>query len=97
MLAVNNRFMLIANQPIYADRKSADYFCKGGHVASIDLHPVPYPRLSWRPLQRRRGVVHAGGYLGLVAAALAAYPSCAKVCEATYKRSVLPVFPLAQH
>ncbi len=42
-------------------------------------------------------VVHAGGYLGLVAAALAAYLSCAEVCEATYKRSVLPVFPLARH
>ncbi len=40
-------------------------------------------------------VVHAGGYLGLVAAALAAYLSCAEVCEATYKRSVLPVWPLA--
>jgi len=42
-------------------------------------------------------VVHAGGYLGLVAAALAAYLSCAEVCEATYKRSVLPVWPLASH
>jgi uncharacterized protein len=41
--------------------------------------------------------VHAGGYLGLVAAALAAYLSCAEVCEATYKRSVLPVWPLAAH
>ena len=42
-------------------------------------------------------VVHAGGYLGLVAAALAAYLSCAEVCEASYKRPVLPVFPLARH
>ena len=42
-------------------------------------------------------VVHAGGYLGLVAAALAAYLSCAEVCGATCKRSVLPVFSLAQH
>ena len=23
--------------------------------------------------------------------------ACAEVCEATYKRSVLPVFPLASH
>jgi succinate-acetate transporter protein len=36
-------------------------------------------------------VVHAGGYLGLVAAALAAYLSSAEVCEATYERPVLPV------
>jgi hypothetical protein len=41
-------------------------------------------------------VVHAGGYLGLIAAALAAYLSCAEVCEATYKRSVLPVWSLAK-
>jgi succinate-acetate transporter protein len=41
--------------------------------------------------------VHAGGYLGLIAAFLAAYLSCAELCEATYKRSVLPVWPLARH
>ena len=41
-------------------------------------------------------VVHAGGYLGLIVAALAAYLSCAEVCEASYKRSVLPVWSLAR-
>ena len=43
------------------------------------------------------GLVHAGGYLGLVVAALAAYLSCAELCEAAYKREVLPVWPLAKH
>ena len=28
---------------------------------------------------------------------LAAYLSCAELCEAAYKRSVLPVWPLAKH
>jgi uncharacterized protein len=43
------------------------------------------------------GLVHAGGYLGLGVAALAAYLSCAELCEAAYKRAVLPVWPLAKH
>jgi uncharacterized protein len=42
------------------------------------------------------GLVHVGGYLGLVVAALAAYLSCAELCEAAYKRAVLPVWPLAR-
>ena len=41
--------------------------------------------------------VETGGYMGLVVAALAAYLSCAELCEASYKRAVLPVFPLAKH
>ena len=30
-------------------------------------------------------------------AALAAYLSCAELCEASYKRPVLPLFPLVKH
>jgi succinate-acetate transporter protein len=41
-------------------------------------------------------LVHAGGYLGFVAAALAAYLSCAELCEAAYHRVVLPIWPLAK-
>jgi succinate-acetate transporter protein len=41
--------------------------------------------------------VETGGYMGLVVAALAAYLSCAELCEASYKRAVLPLFPLAKH
>ena len=40
--------------------------------------------------------VEVGGYLGLVVAFLAAYLSCAELCEAAYKRPVLPVWPLAK-
>ncbi len=41
--------------------------------------------------------VEVGCYLGLVVAFGAAYLSCAELCEASYKRSVLPVWPLAKH
>ena len=39
-------------------------------------------------------LLHTGGYLGLGAAALAMYLSCAETCEATYGHSILPVWPL---
>ena len=42
-------------------------------------------------------LVETGGYMGLVVAALAAYIGLAELCEITYKRSVLPLFPLAKH
>ena len=41
-------------------------------------------------------IVHWGGYLGLVVAALAGYIACAEVCEATYGRAVLPLWPLTR-
>jgi len=41
--------------------------------------------------------VEIGGYMGLAVAALAAYLSCAELCEASYKRPVLPLFPLVKH
>jgi hypothetical protein len=41
--------------------------------------------------------VETGGYMGLVVAALAAYISCAELCEASYNRTVLPLFPLGRH
>ena len=41
--------------------------------------------------------VEIGGYMGLVVAFIAAYLSCAELCEASYKRSVLPLWSLAKH
>jgi uncharacterized protein len=41
--------------------------------------------------------IETGGYMGLVVAALAAYIGLAELCEITYKRTVLPLFPLAKH
>jgi succinate-acetate transporter protein len=43
------------------------------------------------------GLVKAGGWLGLVAAALAAYLSFAEMCEATYGREIFPIGHLAKH
>jgi hypothetical protein len=34
---------------------------------------------------------------GLIVAAMAAYLSCAELCEAAYRREVLPVWPLVKH
>jgi uncharacterized protein len=45
----------------------------------------------------RTGLVHLGGYLDLVTAALAGYLTCAEVCEAAHARSILPVWSLAKH
>ena len=42
------------------------------------------------------GLIKLGGWLGLVAAALAIYLALAEVCEFTYGRAVLPVGPLAK-
>lgn len=41
--------------------------------------------------------VETGGYLGLAVAAMAAYLSCAELCEASYHRAILPLWPLARH
>lgn len=40
-------------------------------------------------------ITKLGGWLGLITAALAWYASCAVVVNSTWKRTVLPVFPLA--
>jgi uncharacterized protein len=42
-------------------------------------------------------LIHWGGYLGLAAAACAFYLALAELCEATYGRAILPVWPLAGH
>jgi succinate-acetate transporter protein len=42
------------------------------------------------------GLTKAGGWLGLVAAVLAAYLSLAEMCEATYGREVFPIGHLAK-
>ena len=41
-------------------------------------------------------LIHWGGYTGLAAAACAFYLALAELCEFSYKRSVLPVWPLAK-
>lgn len=41
-------------------------------------------------------LVKAGGWLGFIAGAEAAYLSCAELCQGAYKREILPVGPLAR-
>ena len=42
-------------------------------------------------------LVHWGGYFGLITAALAGYIACAELCESSYGRAVLPLWPLSGH
>jgi uncharacterized protein len=42
-------------------------------------------------------LIHWGGYFGLAAAACAFYLALAELCESSYGRAVLPVWPLARH
>lgn len=46
-------------------------------------------------LAERPSITHVGGYLGLVTAVSAWYASAAGVINSTWRRSVLPVYPLA--
>jgi uncharacterized protein len=45
-------------------------------------------------LAASNGISHIGGWLGIITAVLAFYASFAGVTNATWKRTVLPVFPL---
>ncbi|MGO9957044.1 MAG: acetate uptake transporter [Solirubrobacteraceae bacterium] len=42
-------------------------------------------------------LIHWGGYLGIAAAACIFYMALAELCEISYGRVVLPVWPLAKH
>ena len=42
-------------------------------------------------------LMHWGGYTGLAAAACAFYLAVAELCESSYGRAVLPIWPLAKH
>jgi succinate-acetate transporter protein len=41
------------------------------------------------------GLIHAGGWVGIVTAAIAFYASAAGVINETFKKAIVPVFPLA--
>ena len=67
---------------------------RGGHGAGTPGgHPVP---ARGRQVRREHRPGHACGWLGFIAAAQAAYLSCAELCQAAYKREILPVWPLAK-
>jgi uncharacterized protein len=48
------------------------------------------------PTPAASGTIRAGGWIGLVVAALAFYLALAEVCEASYGRAILPLGPLAK-
>jgi len=54
---------------------------------------VTFALLAAGSLDNSTGITHAGGIVGLVTAALAWYGSFAGVTNATWKKSVLPVWP----
>lgn len=51
--------------------------------------------LTFAEYSGAKGVAHTGGWLGLITAALAWYGSLAGVVNSTWKRTVVPVVPLA--
>jgi succinate-acetate transporter protein len=68
----------------------------GAVLAVFVALTVTFALLTWGALGQSAGITHAGGYLGLVTAALAWYASFAGVTNATWRRIVLPTFPLAR-
>ncbi|MEP6817690.1 MAG: acetate uptake transporter [Marmoricola sp.] len=54
---------------------------------------VTFALLTFGEFMESPSVLHVGGYVGLVAAALAWYGSAAGVVNLTWGRTVLPVFP----
>ncbi len=50
--------------------------------------------LGWGNSGGHEGIIHLGGYFGLATAVAAWYTSFAAVTNSTWKRTVLPVFPL---
>lgn len=65
-------------------------------VAAVFLAlTVTFLLLTIGALDQKSGITHAGGYAGIVTAAFAWYASFAGVTNATWKRIVLPVWPLS--
>jgi uncharacterized protein len=46
-------------------------------------------------VKNSNAIIHTGGWLGLATAAIAWYASFAAVTNSTFKRTVIPVFPMA--
>jgi succinate-acetate transporter protein len=55
---------------------------------------VTFILLTVGNLYNKTNIIHWGGYLGIVTAFLAWYASMAGVVNATWKKTVLPVFPI---
>ncbi len=56
---------------------------------------VTFVLLTIGAFQANSGITHAGGWAGIVTAAIAFYASAAGVINETFKKPLIPVFPLA--
>jgi uncharacterized protein len=66
-----------------------------GAVALVFLVlEVTFILLTVGNLYNKTNIIHMGGYLGIITAFLAWYASMAGVVNATWKKTVLPVFPI---
>jgi succinate-acetate transporter protein len=71
-------------------------FRVSGAVAGVFVAlDVTFVLLTIGAFQSNANVTKAGGWAGIVTAAIAFYASAAGVINETYKKPVLPVFPLA--
>ncbi|HEY4947776.1 MAG TPA: GPR1/FUN34/YaaH family transporter, partial [Acidimicrobiales bacterium] len=56
---------------------------------------VTFVLLTIGAFNANSSITHAGGWVGLLTAALAWYASAAGLINETFKRAIVPVFPLA--
>ena len=56
---------------------------------------VTFVLLTIGAFQSNSSITHAGGWAGIVTAAIAFYASAAGVINETFKKAIVPVFPLA--
>jgi succinate-acetate transporter protein len=66
----------------------------GALVAVFVLLFLTFLALTGGDFTGKEGVTHLGGYLGILTAIAAWYASFAGVVNSTFKKSVVPVFPL---
>lgn len=65
----------------------------GALIAVFAVLTVTFFLLAFGNLNNSTGLVHAGGWFGILTAILAWYTALAGVCASTYGRYILPVFP----
>jgi succinate-acetate transporter protein len=67
----------------------------GAVLVVFILLTITFLLLTIGNFQSKTSIVHAGGWFGIATAAAAWYASFAGVTNSTFKKVVLPVFPLA--
>ena len=67
----------------------------GAVVAVFFVLPITFVLLTIGAFNSNSTITHIGGWAGIVTAALAWYASAAGVINETFKKALVPVFPLA--